>query len=97
MTLHRFDAKRDGNEKDIVDVLEARGYVVDRVSSAGFPDLVVSKGGAAWFVEVKRPKGTYTPAQVRWRLKWRGPAPYTLRSVEDALAFPTEIRSESAA
>lgn len=88
MTLYRVDAKRDSNEKPIVEVLEARGFTVDRVSAKGFPDLVVSKGGCAWFVEVKRPGAGFTPAQVAWRQRWRGPAPYTLRTVEDALAFP---------
>lgn len=87
MTIHRFDAKRDSNEPSIVEVLEAGGYTVDRVSAKGFPDLVVSKHGRAWFVEVKRPKGRFTPSQVEWRAKWQGPAPVTLRSVDEALAW----------
>lgn len=96
MTLHRFDAKRDSNEKAIVEVLEKRGYVVDRISAPGFPDLVVSKNGAAWFVEVKGPGRPFTDKQVKWRARWRGPAPYTLRTIEDALAFPARIETAAA-
>ena len=84
----RVNAKRDANEKDIVEVLEKRGFNVERVSAPGFPDLVVSKNGSAWFVEVKRPKGTFTQAQLEFRTRWQGPKPWTLRSVEDALRFP---------
>ena len=95
MSLHRRDAKRDANERLIVEVLQKRGFHVDRVSAPGFPDLVVSKRGwlisgmpQVWFVEVKRPKGRYTAKQIEWLAKWQGPTPYRLESVEDALAFP---------
>lgn len=88
MSLHRRAAKRDENEAAIVDVLRKRGFAVDFISAAGFPDLVVSKHGAAWFVEVKQPKGKFKPAQIAWRERWQGPPPVTLRSVEDAIKFP---------
>ena len=97
MTLHRFAAKRDANEAAIVQVLERRGYCVDRVSAPGFPDLVVSRRGSVWFVEVKAPDGTLTPKQVKWRSRWQGPPVYTLRTVEDAIAFPREVEREQAA
>lgn len=92
MSLHRKDPRRDTNERIIVQALEARGFHVDRVSAKGFPDLVVSKrfsgGGDVWFVEIKRPKGKLTPAQVQWRENWQGPTPRTLRTVEEAMRFP---------
>ncbi len=94
MSLHRKDAKRDANETEIVLVLEARGFHVDRISAKGFPDLVVSWRGRAWFVEIKRATGKlgplYTPAQVQWRANWQGPTPWTLRTVEEALLFQKE-------
>jgi len=43
MSLHRRNPKRDSNELAIMDVLEQRGFHVDRVSAPGFPDLVVTK------------------------------------------------------
>ena len=83
----RHDARRDGNEKAIVDALEAQGFHVDRVSGKGIPDLIVSKAGQVWFVEIKMPKAKLKPTQVAWRAAYRGPAPILLRSVEDALKF----------
>jgi hypothetical protein len=46
--------------------------------------------GRVWFIEVKRPKGRYTAAQVIWRGKWQGPEPITVRSVEDVVSFVRE-------
>jgi Holliday junction resolvase len=87
MSLHRRNPRRDANETEIVRALEAQGFVVDRVSGAGIPDLLISKGGAMWLAEVKMPKGTFKPSQVLWRQRFQGPVPVTLRSVEDALHF----------
>lgn len=33
---------------------------------AGFPDLVLAKGGVALFIELKTDKGRQTPAQREW-------------------------------
>jgi hypothetical protein len=43
---------------------------------------------AAWFVEVKQPKGKLRASQLAWQEKWQGPKVIVLRSVEDALRFP---------
>lgn len=83
----RHNARRDGNEKAIVDALEAQGFVVDRISGKGLPDLLVSKAGRQWLVEVKTPKGIFKPAQIAWRQRFRGPDPITVRSIDDALRF----------
>lgn len=83
----RHNARRDQNEKGIVEALEAQGFVVDRMSGKGLPDLLVSKAGRQWLVEVKMPKAPFKPAQILWRQRFRGPAPITLRSVEDACRF----------
>ncbi len=80
-------ARRDANEPTIVQALEAMGFSVTRISGAGVPDLVVGKGAWMRLVEIKAAKGTYTPAQKRWREQWRGPAPITLRSIADAQRF----------
>ena len=90
MSLYRKNPRRDGNESLIVDTLRKRGFAVAFVSGKGIPDLVVGKGDQLWWVEVKQPKGRFKPAQNQWRSTWTGPAPITLRSVEDALAFPNE-------
>lgn len=93
MSLNRRNPRRDINEAIIVEALEARGFHVDRISGAGIPDLLVSKHGSQWLIEIKRPKGKYTPAQVQWRSKFKGPAPRVLRTVEEALKF-AEVVSE---
>lgn len=82
------NAKRDANEPDIIQVLEAQGFSVARINGAGVPDLVVGKGPTfCRLVEIKQPKGTFKPKQITFRDSWRGPAIVTLRSVEDALKF----------
>jgi Holliday junction resolvase len=83
----RHNARRDANEPDIVQALEAQGFTVDRINGKGLPDLLVSKAGRQWLCEVKMPKGTFKQSQKDWREKWRGPAPVTLRSVDDACRF----------
>lgn len=95
MSLHRRNPRRDTNEPDIVEVLEKRGFHVDRVSAPGFPDLVVSKRSEAWFVEIKRPKGRYTAKQIKWRSRWQGPSVHCLRTVDDALVFPSTRNQEA--
>jgi hypothetical protein len=88
--LARLNAKRDANERLIIEALEARGYSVTQLNGRGVPDLLVGKRGdpRMWLVEVKRPKKGFTPAQNEWRAKWMGPAPITLRTVDEALTFP---------
>lgn len=88
MSLSRRNAKRDANERPIIQTLEARGYSVFQVSGKGIPDLLVSKGGVEWLVEIKRPKGGYTKAQIEFRERWTGPPIQCLRTTDDAWSFP---------
>jgi hypothetical protein len=104
--LARHNARRDQNETIIVEALEARGFHVDRISGAGIPDLIVSKSGLMkqgcgatrhmWLVEIKKPKGTYTPKQIQWRSRFQGPSPITLRTVDEALTFPESAKADKA-
>lgn len=84
----RLNAKRDHNEREIIQTLEARGYAVWQISGTGVPDLLLSKHGKFWLAEVKQAKGKYTPKQIQFHTRWTGPAIPCLRSVEDALKFP---------
>jgi Holliday junction resolvase len=91
--LARLNAKRDANERLIIETLEARGFSVAAISGKGVPDLLVGFrhrvfGDRIWLVEVKQPKGKLNPAQVKWRERWNGPAPLIVRTVDEALAFP---------
>jgi Holliday junction resolvase len=84
----RLNAQRDRNERPIIQALEARGFAVTQINGRGVPDLLVSKHGQMWLVEVKAPKAKYNAAQIQWRSRFKGPEPWCLRSVEDAMKFP---------
>jgi hypothetical protein len=61
---YRVDAKRDGNEKEIVDALISTGHEVYRIKGNPF-DLIVGRN--AWCVmEVKSRSGTLTESQARF-------------------------------
>ncbi len=75
----RLRARTDGNHKDIVKALRQAGCAVMDLSrvGAGCPDLLVSRGGENWLLEVKLgtlppSKRKRTPAQVKWHAAWRG-------------------------
>lgn len=88
MSLRRTAAKRDLNEEAIVQALRKAGASVERLSGTpGLPDLLVGYRGANSLLEVKRPRGKYTPDQKRWAEGWRGAAVYMARSVDEALEF----------
>lgn len=80
MSIHRRAARRDSNEAAIVDALRQCGYVVDRVSGTGLPDLLVRWPGDALAtgVEVKTARGRLTKHQ-------EGNGWLVWRSVDDAL------------
>jgi len=83
MSIYRRAAKRDDNEKTIVDALRASGCSVVRTSGAGLPDLAIGWRGLNIWAEVKGPQGKLTPPQAAWHSAWRGGKPYVLRSVAD--------------
>lgn len=92
MATKRYDAARriDSNQREIVEALKAAGCAV--VSTArmggGFPDLVVGRGdighGQIFLLEVKGPKGRFTPSELRFAASWHGNY-RVVRSVEEAL------------
>lgn len=82
----RYAAKRDTTEAAIVDALEKFGCVVVRLSQPGIPDLLVrAPDGRADLVECKAPRGTFTPAQLKFAQRW-GPVT-RLRSAEEAVKW----------
>lgn len=100
MSLKRHAAKRDANEAAIVEALEKCGASVVRLSEKGCPDLLVGYLGphcefpgctlhgsmrTVRLLEVKTKRGTLTADQERWRERWNGPRPITVRSVDEAL------------
>ena len=76
----RFAARRDENEREIVDALRGVGASVHRLDGPGLPDLLVGRAGETYLLEVKRPAGprggvkgrTLTAPQVQFQSEWRG-------------------------
>jgi hypothetical protein len=68
----RHGAKRDTNERDIVEYLRRSGCTVDRISGTGVPDLLVGYHGLNILIEVKMPGKKLRPAQEIWHNGWRG-------------------------
>ena len=63
----RRDAKRDGNEAEIIQALEQVGATVERLNDGAIPDLLVGFRGQNYLLEVKMPQtGRLTEAQKAW-------------------------------
>ena len=84
----RYANKRDSNEGEIVDELEARGFSVTKMDKP--VDLLLGKHGKTWIAEVKTPKGKLRPAQVRFYELWRGNH-LILRSTQEAAEWAAQI------
>lgn len=82
-------AKRDANEPEIFETLRAFGLSVHSMDRPA--DAIVGYSGLTYLVEVKMPKGKFTPAQVEFKKTWKGDY-HVLRSVEDAEVFARWVR-----
>ena len=62
--------KVDSNQQEVIDAFEKLGCHVTNLSAVGqgCPDLLVTKSGQAWFIEVKNRQGRnrLTDAQVKF-------------------------------
>lgn len=69
----RRASKRDANEPEIVDALEAMGCGVAKIDSDdGFPDLVVWFKDRHTLIEVKMPGELLTTRQKQFHAAWPG-------------------------
>lgn len=83
VSLPRYAARRDDNEKIIVDGLEAIGAQVERISKPC--DLIVRFRGQVHLLEVDNPKSKYRvreQAQLDFLRAWQVPL---VQSFDDAL------------
>lgn len=85
MSLNRNAARRDKNERALIDCFAQLGVYTHRLSGAGLPDLLCGYRGRWCLVEVKTSRGRLEPAQlafrdlaVAMRLPWA-----EVRSVDD--------------
>lgn len=90
MSLHRHAAKRDLNEREIIEALTAAGATVEQLSKKGVPDLLVGyvdpETGEPTniLIEVKSGRGKLTPDEQEW-IEWFAGQVYVVYSVEQAL------------
>ena len=95
VSIHRRAAKRDASEREIVEMLEACGWRVLKVSVKDGPDLIISRtaylqgtgclsptGSRTIAIEVKSGKAKLREGQAKWMADWPGEKA-VLRSAED--------------
>jgi len=87
-TMNRRAAKRDGNERSIIDRFEKYGCVVRQLSDKGLLDLLVctSDGGRTFLVEVKMPGKELNEDQQKFWDMWPGEK-YVLHSESEVNAI----------
>jgi len=81
-------AKRtDANQAEIVKTLRQAGADVYDLSKVGkgIPDLLVTFNGETILMEVKMPKGKFTPDQLKFIANWKGGPLSRVDSPESAL------------
>lgn len=82
----KYAKRRDENERPIIAALRLAGYAVSQLGDTGVPDLLVSKDGEIWILEIKLPLGPrggmahsktwqggvgeLTASQVKWWREW---------------------------
>ena len=65
----RYDARRDANEPEIVEALEAVGASVLRLDDV---DLLIGYRGTNYLMEVKTPEGKLNKKQQKFFRSWQG-------------------------
>lgn len=86
MSINRYAARSDKNEKEIIRALEKVGAHVYRIKKP--LDLLVCYRGKTMLLEVKTDKGRLTPVQTEFLKVWPGDV-YIARSIEDAIKAVT--------
>lgn len=83
----RSITKVDANQPVIVAALRTVGALVVDMSGVGrgFPDLVATRHGRAYFIEVKRPGEELNDIQVEFLTKWTGPTIHVVHTALEAL------------
>lgn len=87
MSINRRAAKRDSNERDIVNALIGVGASVTRLSAKGVPDALVGYRGITHLAEIKSQRGKLTLDQIEWQANWYGGDVVILRNVDEAIEW----------
>lgn len=83
--MRKYAAKRDGNEKAIIQALTHVGASVTQLSAKGIPDLLVGFRGETYLFETKNKYGKLTDDQIAFMDTWRGKPVVIVKTVKEAL------------
>jgi hypothetical protein len=93
MSLNRYSAKRDENEKSIIDAFRDLGCYVIPLSDPGVPDLLVSINDTWHLVEVKMPGKQLNERQKLLFSNVLTHAPkHIARTVDDVVAIVESVK-----
>ena len=83
--MGRYNRKKDSNQNSIVTALERAGCAVTDKSTAGegFPDIICSRAGHHYLLEIKSSRGKLTAPQVEFHKK-HTPV-HIVRTIDEAL------------
>ena len=86
MSVTRPRHKVDGNQAEIVDALLHAGYRLQTLATVGggCPDILASKDGTMWLLEVKQPGEKLNDLQKKWHATWAAPV-HVVTTPEEAL------------
>ncbi len=85
--MTQYARKVDDNQKEIVEALRRTNHQVTvmNILPPGFPDLIVSRAGYSFFIEVKAEKvGRLTKAQYKFHNDWQGPPIRIVHNIDEA-------------
>lgn len=84
----RWAARQDGNHSEIVQALLMTGVSVEEIKrrGGGCPDLLTGFHGVNRLLEIKELGKKLSKKQKKWHDSWAGLTPYTVCSIEEALA-----------
>lgn len=68
----RLAARKDANQKEIVNGLRRIGASVEVINKKGFTDLIVGWRRVNYLMEVKTEEGDLTEDQEKWHAEWKG-------------------------
>lgn len=90
MSQYRRNARRDANEREIIEALEKVGVeIYQRLPS----DLLCWYRGRWRVLEVKTPRGTFTEAQKALRAEGKGEGIITVRTPMEAIRSMEAVRA----
>lgn len=93
MTINRFNARRDINEKEIVEAFQKAGCSVERIDTP--MDLLVSINGTNILVEVKSgKKSKFTKRQEKFIATWQG-AWCRVETIAQAMDVVRELKGQT--